>query len=166
MRRIALIAIALALVALHSLAVASEHESAIPNDCPVTLPSEPRFIPPAPHADTPADSGMFPIGTEALFTYINSDGRWRGITLSTGTRNKSFWYRKDSDWRDEYPYQLVITLQRLDADGPQVKSPRMTNAIMGEEYALLTMIELPTRGCWQITGNYKGDYLSFVVWND
>jgi hypothetical protein len=42
----------------------------------------------------------------------------------------------------------------------------VTNAIMGEEVAMLTMLELPERGCWEITGNYKDAYLSFVVWLD
>ena len=44
--------------------------------------------------------------------------------------------------------------------------PRVTNAIMGKEVAMLLMLELPQRGCWQVTGNYKSDYLSFVVWVD
>jgi hypothetical protein len=43
---------------------------------------------------------------------------------------------------------------------------RVNNAIMGEEWAMLTMVELPTRGCWEVSGNYKSDYLAFVVWVD
>jgi hypothetical protein len=42
--------------------------------------------------------------------------------------------------------------------------PRVTNAIFAGEAAMLLMLELPERGCWQVTGNYKSDYLSFVVW--
>ena len=138
----------------------------IPDYCPVTLPAEPRFVPPPPHKDLGANGGMFWHGTDALFTHIYSDGRWRGIKAASGTRNKSFWYRKDAKWLDEYPYQLVVTLKRLDADGPMLTVPRVTNAIMGKEVAMLIMLELPTRGCWQVTGNYKSDYLTFVVWVD
>jgi hypothetical protein len=29
--------------------------------------------------------------------------------------------------------------------------------------AMLTGIDIPTVGCWEITGDYKGDKLSFVV---
>jgi hypothetical protein len=107
---------------------------------------------------------MFWHGTDGLFTHLYSDGRWRGIKAASGTRNKSFWYRKDAKWLDEYPYQLVVTFKRLDADGPMHTVPRVTNAIMGKEVAMLLMLELPTRGCWQVTGNYKSDYLTFVVW--
>jgi len=141
-------------------------QTPIPDNCPVTLPTEPRFIPPAPQKDFGPNSGMFWHGTDALFTHIYSDGRWRGIKEATGTRNKSFWYRKDAKWIDEYPYQLVVTAKRLDVPGPMLTVPRVTNAIMGKEVAMLLMLELPQRGCWQVTGNYKSDYLSFVVWVD
>ena len=40
------------------------------------------------------------------------------------------------------------------------------NAIMGHEVAMLLMLELPERGCWQVTGNYKSDHLSWVTWVD
>jgi len=29
---------------------------------------------------------------------------------------------------------------------------------------MLTGIDTPTVGCWKITGDYKGEKLSFVVW--
>jgi len=44
--------------------------------------------------------------------------------------------------------------------------PRVNNAIMGKEVAMLLMLELPERGCWQVTGNYKSDHLSWVTWID
>ena len=141
-------------------------QTPIPDTCPVTLPSEPRFSPPEPQKDFGPDSVMFWHGTDALFTHVYADGRWRGIKDASGTRNKSFWYRKDTKWKDEYPYQLVVTAKRLDAEGPMLTVPRVTNATMGKEVAMLIMLELPQRGCWQVTGNYKSDYLSFVVWVD
>jgi hypothetical protein len=138
----------------------------IPDNCPVTLPSEPRFSPPAPHKDYKPDSGAFWHGSNALFVGLDSTGRWRGIKDAHGTRNKLFWYRKDAKWIDEYPYQLTVTAKRLDAAGPMLTVPRVTNAIMGKIEALLVMLQLPQRGCWEVTGNYKSDYLTFVVWVD
>jgi hypothetical protein len=46
--------------------------------------------------------------------------------------------------------------------------PRVTNILVGEkeEVAMLLMLELPERGCWEVTGNYKSDSLSYVVWVD
>jgi hypothetical protein len=137
----------------------------IPDYCPVTLPADSRFVPPPPHKDFGPDGGKFWHGTDALFTDLYSDGRWRGISEASGTRNKSAWFRKDAQWLDERPYQLVVTYKRLDADGPMFTVPRVTNAMLGT-VAMLIMLELPTQGCWQVTGNYKSDYLTFVVWVD
>jgi hypothetical protein len=159
-----LLATLLTFVALNARGDEAEAQEPIPDDCPVTLPTEPRFIPPVPYKDDELGGGMFWYGTDALFTHIYSDGRWRGLTSAKGTRNKSFWYRKDAEWLEESPYQLVVTAKRIDADGPMITFPRVTNAIMSKEVAMLLMVELPERGCWQVTGNYKSDYLSFVVW--
>jgi hypothetical protein len=30
--------------------------------------------------------------------------------------------------------------------------------------SIMTGIFIPTVGCWQITGDYKGDKLTFVIW--
>jgi hypothetical protein len=42
----------------------------------------------------------------------------------------------------------------------------VNNAIMGEGWAMLLMLELPSRGCWEVRANYKSDYVAFVVWVD
>ena len=138
----------------------------IPDSCPVTLPSEPRFIPSPPYNDPGPDAAAFWHGSDALFVTLYSDGRWRGITEAGKTRDKLFWFRKDAKWLGEYPYPLLVTARRLDADAPMLTVPRVTNAIMGRIESLLVMLELPTGGCWQVTGNYKSDYLTFVVWVD
>lgn len=166
MRYAALALASFALVMLDGRAVAEE-QTPIPDDCPVTLPTEPLYVPPGQKAAEPG--GVFLYGTDALFTQIYSDGRWRGIKSESGTRNKSAWFRKDAEWGGERPYQLVVTVKRMDAKRPMLTVPRVTNMLVGkeqEEVAMLLMIELPERGCWEVTGNYKSDSLSFVVWLD
>lgn len=167
MRYAALAYASLALVILEGRANADDQKP-IPDDCPVTLPTEPLYVPPGQKAIEPG--GVFLYGTDALFTQmISSDGRWRGIKSATGTRNKSAWFRKDAEWREERPYQLVVTAKRIDAVGPMLTVARVTNMLVGkeqEEVAMLLMLELPERGCWEVTGNYKSDSLSFVVWVD
>jgi hypothetical protein len=57
----------------------------------------------------------------------------------------------------------------MDAKRPMLTVPRVTNMLVGkeqEEVAMPLMVELPERGCWEVTGNYKSDSLSFVVWVD
>jgi hypothetical protein len=149
-----------------SLAADAEEQGPIPDTCPVTLPIKPLFTPPPPQEPKEPGSAMFWYGSDALFTQIYADGRWRGIKSPSGTRNKSFWYRNPSGWRDDYPYQLLVTAHRLDAPGEWKNPGPVNSAIMGEEWAMLLMLELPSRGCWEVRANYKSDYVAFVVWVD
>ena len=74
--------------------------SDVPASCPVTLPSQPAFIPPGPYPQTaPNAPHTFWHGTSGLWTMLNSNGvysglasdskQWPGVTLM---RNKSFWW--------------------------------------------------------------------------
>jgi hypothetical protein len=159
-----LLATLLTLVALNARADDAEAQKPIPDDCPVTIPVEPRYIPPPPHK-APESGSMFLHGSDALYTQLYSDGRWHGLKSANGTRNKLFWYRKNAEWLEEFPYQLTVTAKRIDADEPMIAFPRVNNAVMGKEVAMLLALELRP-GCWEVTGNYKSDYLSFVVWVD
>jgi hypothetical protein len=29
---------------------------------------------------------------------------------------------------------------------------------------MLTVVDFPTAGCWEITGEYKGSDVTFVIW--
>lgn len=140
-------------------------ETAIPDSCPVTRSTpETRFTPPPPSRAFDTNSAMFWYGSDSLYTALYADGRWRGIASPTGTRNKSFWYRKNPEWLTETPYQLAVTYRKLGETGPMFTEPGVTNAIMGKEVAMLIMLELPTRGCWEVTASYKNAHVSFVTW--
>jgi len=143
----------------------SSADEQVPSDCPVTRPPDPPFVPPAPH---PAkETGRFWLGTNALWTSLADDGIWRGIVSPRGTRDKSWWWREgwepDTDWRAHDP-GLVITARRLDAEASPVQAPRVTNGELASGWAMLAMLEIPTSGCWEITGNYRSEQLSMVVW--
>lgn len=154
----------LPLAPLSQASAGDEPQAPIPDSCPVTRATpETRFTPPPPSRPFDKRLNMFWYGSDALYTSLYSDGRWRGITSATGTRNKSFWYRKDATWLNEDPYLLKVTYRQLSATGPMLTVPRVTNAIMGKEVAMLLMLEL-TRGCWEVTGSYKDAHLSFVTW--
>ena len=156
MRTAALITATLALSALHASAADPAGLSPIPEDCPVTLPTEPLYDPPGDEKPVDPERGIFLHGTDALFTQLASDGRWTGIKSATGTRNKSAWFRKDAEWREERPYQLVVTAKRIDADGPMITVPRVTNMLIGkeqEEVAMLLMLE--TSRAWLLGSDRK-----------
>jgi hypothetical protein len=62
--------------------------------------------------------------------------------------------------RDGNP-DLNVIARRLDGEAPPVLANEAHNAIGS---AMSDGIYLPTPGCWEITGEYKGQKLSFVVW--
>ena len=155
------------LLALTRAAIAGDEGSAIPDSCPVTrATAETRFSPPPPARPIDPGSSRFWYGTDALYTSIASDGRWRGLESPKGTRDKLFFYRKNAEWLMESPYQLKVTFRQLADTEPTFTVGRVTNAIMDKEIAMLIMLELPTRGCWEVTANYKNAHLSFVTWLD
>jgi hypothetical protein len=137
----------------------------VPSHCPVTRPPDPAFVPPAPYPEK--ETGRFWLGTKALWTSLSEDGIWSGIVSPSGTRNKFWWWREgwrfDTDFRANEP-GLIINARRIDGDASEVRAPRVTNAFEGKSSAMLLMLEIPTCGCWQITANYRSEYVSMVVW--
>ena len=77
---------------------------------------------------------------------------------------KTFWASVDYDYkREEYP-ELKVTGRRLDGDAPPLLTTDTTNAFPGPAPGMLVGVYVPTPGCWEITGEYKDQKLSFVVW--
>ncbi len=131
--------------------------------CPTTLPPTPAFVPPAPY-NTASIAGFW-YGTEALWIQLPVDGTWRGLPFDGKSYGqKIFWFSRDYDWHTSRQPDIVVTSRRLDADGPRFVLKTATNAILGSGMqAILTGAVLPTAGCWEITGHYRGAALTFVV---
>ena len=141
--------------------------SEVPDTCPVTKPSDHPFTPPAPYPSV----GSFWIGSEKLWTNITADGIWNGLGHyapdDSRLREKLFWWSEYYDWRAENPPELTITGERLDASAPPLTTDEHANAgwANDRDHAFMVAgIFIPTVGCWKITGRYKGEELSYVVW--
>ena len=141
-----------------------------PTTCPVTQPPSEPFVPPAPYR-TEHSERAFWLGSEKLWTKRPIDGLWYGLrTIDTDSgftheiyRDKVFWWRKGYDWRVENPPQLKVTGKRLDAPAPALYAGQTQPAFI-KIPAMVSGVDIPTVGCWEITGDYKSDKLSFVVW--
>jgi hypothetical protein len=140
-----------------------------PTSCPVTVPPATPFTPPAPY-EAGGDK-TFLLGTDKLWTVLRKSGVWYWAPHAPGHENevqplteKTFWVSKDFDWRNEYPPKLKVTGRRLDGVAPPLLTLQSTNAFPGPGAAMLSGVYVPTSGCWEITGEYKGEKLSFVVW--
>jgi hypothetical protein len=137
--------------------------------CPVTKPSLMAFIPPSPYpADLP--EGSFWFGTGKLWTNLPMGGIWKGLPhyeeKDPAFRNKLFWWHEGYDWRTETPPNLTVTGRRVDAQAPPLTTDEHANngwTNDSQHPFMVAGIFIPTLGCWQITGDYKGDRLTFVV---
>jgi hypothetical protein len=137
-----------------------------PKDCPITIPQEPPFTPPAPYSPTSPFPDDFWYGTNSLWTLVPRSGVWAGLPKdSQGYGQKVFWWREGYSWTEESEPEITVTAERLDASAPTFEASGGTNAYAGDiGSAMLTGVALPTLGCWRITGKYKDAELSFVVW--
>jgi hypothetical protein len=141
-----------------------------PATCPITQPPSERFVPPDPYP-TFHPTGTFWLGSEKLWTMRDTDGLWHGLRIIDADsgftheiyRDKVFWWRKGYDWRTENPPQFKVSGKRLDAPAPPLYADQAQPTFI-KIPAIGTGIDIPTVGCWEITGDYKGDKLTFVVW--
>ena len=137
-----------------------------PASCSITSQPGTAFTPPAPYpAMPPANyTGQFWYGTADLWTMLRIDGTWAGLQSNAGYTQKVFWWRQGYDASTEPAPELTVTGKRLDASAPPLVASNATNAVADFGQAMLVGVDIPTPGCWQITGHYKGHELSFVVW--
>jgi len=148
------------------------------DSCPVTKPPLMAFIPPSPYP-TELSAESFWFGTEKLWTELLMDGTWKGLPVWTAEeqaeneddsyrptgpafKNKLVWWHEGYDWRTDDP--LTVTGKRLDAPAPPLYG-RASNGWTNDSHHpfMVAGIFMPTLGCWQITGDYKGKRLTFVV---
>ena len=137
-----------------------------PADCPVTIRGSSSFEPPASFSlNLPLPSQFWFCSTD-LWTSLPTDGIWAELPKNPdGYTQKIFWWSDSFSIADEPEPVLVVFGERLDADAPPLKTYGATNASaadIGE--AMLTGVDFPTEGCWEVTGQYKKISLSFYVW--
>jgi TonB family protein len=151
-----------------SLAQKSGTMNRVPETCPVTKPLDRPLVPPPPYGAQPFNSSVFWYGTDRFWTQLPTNAIW-----SQG--EKTFWFRQDwsryrnhtgpDQWIPEKDAaKLKVTAKRLDgrAPLPEVLKGNSSHAAGGA--LLIGGINFPTPGCWEISGRYESDELSFVVW--
>lgn len=136
-----------------------------PASCPITVPQDPPFVPPAPY-DSLGFQGEFWYGSNSLWTAVRENGIWEALPHNPeGYTQKVFWWRDGYVWTEEPEPALIVTGERLDAPAPPLQASKATNAYAGDiGSAMLVGVDFPTLGCWKITGKYADSELSFVVW--
>ena len=137
-----------------------------PKDCPVTTIAKSDFQAPEPFAPSAPWKGIFWFGSSHLWTALNNDGVWYALPLNPdGYTQKIMWWSDSYSLPNEPEPALVVSGHRLDGESPELRFYGATNA-MGDDIgeAMLTGVEFPSLGCWEVKGKYKKGEISFVVW--
>jgi hypothetical protein len=138
------------------------------DSCPLTKPSDQPFVPPPPYpAKTPKSSFWF--GTDRLWTLLPADGTWKGLGHYTPTdptfRQKLLYWRQGYLPLSEAKSKLTVKGRRLDSPAPPLLVDKASNGgwKRRDQPFIVTGINFPTLGCWEITGRYEDDELTFVI---
>lgn len=136
--------------------------------CPVTRPSDPPFVPPQPYSPS-TGVNEFLYGSPALWTIV-----YPGWHVHSGGKLPFFSQGFVANKR-ERP-RLTVVARRLDGLGPLLWSALTGSGFTGgkvlEEMFMVTGIDIPSPGCWEIGAHYvdtSGDVhtvhtLSYKVW--
>ncbi|MDH5607256.1 MAG: hypothetical protein OEY93_10235 [Anaerolineae bacterium] len=125
--------------------------------CPVTAPSK-RFINPL--EDYPSH---FWYGTEALWTILPNDGIWRLSFGEEGFGQKTFWWGEELSREEEPSPDLRVLAKKINGN-EIIEGEKVTYGYHEKLRSfILVGLDFPTAGCWEITGRYREDSLSFVI---
>ena len=141
---------------------------AVPDACPVTKPSDRPFVPPPPHPAKPSEGGFW-FGSDRLWTGLPVNGTWTGLPHYTPNdptfRQKLFFWRQGYDAQAEGQSKLTVSGRRIDSSAPPLLTDQTSSCSwQGDQSFIVTGINFPTTGCWEITGRYDNDEVTFVVW--
>jgi hypothetical protein len=159
----------LCLLSLSSPAISQDRQTpAVPKTCSVTKPASQPFVPPLPYPAKPS-RGQFWFGNDRLWTALPETGAWIGLghyTPSDPTfRQKLFFWRQRYDVHGETQAKLTVSGRRIDAPAQPLQTDGPgTGSWTADDQFLVTGINFPTIGCWEITGRYENDEVTFVVW--
>jgi hypothetical protein len=145
-----------------ALASASQQQDPVKKEvseaCPVTKPPAQPFVPPPPYWTDHGPDGFW-YGAESLWTLLGVRGTWKG-----GYRTKLTYWRRGFDWRREPEPNLIVIAKRLDREAPPVAADTAHAVfVTTERPGMMTGIEIPSMGCWEVTAQYGRNRLSFVV---
>lgn len=127
-------------------------------DCPVSIP-ETKLL--GHLAPSPLDW----FGSDSLAVRLPSDGVWRGTGPERDFFDKLFWLV--AGFRSGLEDEFTIAGRRLDGGGSSLEPIVSGVTHAGHDDfggpAVLTGLGFPTPGCWEVTGSFQGQQLTFVV---
>jgi hypothetical protein len=102
-------------------------------------------------------------GSEALAVQLPPDGTWPTTAQGALIAVKLFWW--SAGYKPGTESKLSVTLKELTGAPVTAAVSPPTNAYAESlgGWTMLTGIDFPNAGCWEVTGRYLGQELKFVV---
>jgi len=138
--------------------------------CPLTQPPATHFVPPEPYPPQVPYEGFFWYGSADLWTMLPTAGVWENLAFHTDADGQHYfqkvlWWRQGYDYRTEPQPVLSVSAVNLSNANDAIQTADTTNMYHPDiESAMLTGLEFPSPGCWQITALNHSQQLRFVVW--
>lgn len=141
-----------------------------PDWCPVTVSGVLAFTPlaDAPEGPPPVSDEVW-YGTPDLWTLINPEGEVNSKRWLEGDR--TFWWSQN--FSPDNPGEVSVTAEQVNGSASAVQASETAGTgfnpfMLQPTHESVTMIgiELPESGCWELTAEYKGSTLSYVIWTD
>lgn len=131
--------------------------------CQMTNAPSPPFVPPNPYWQS-THHDEFWYGSTALWTRLGRNIWKMPHDEEAGLVTKLTWWSQGFDWRKEPLPPLFVTGKRLDRDAPVISASNAQSVFVTTTHpAMMVGMDIPTEGCWEITGHYRETSLSFVV---
>jgi hypothetical protein len=128
-------------------------------------------VPPAPYNASPL-SGGFLLGSASLWTFVNTYDLSPDRSRPDGPPYafKLVYWHPGLNWHHtDETNNLTVVARRLDASyTPIVFTHRAgmvghLSAESPDEVAMMTGLDLPSGGCWEIAADFKGERLNYVI---
>ena len=102
-------------------------------------------------------------GTESFAVQLPLGGTWPTTAPGAQIAVKLFWW--SAGFKPGMESNLSVALKELSGAPVNAVVSRATNAHAASlgGWTMLSGIDFPTAGCWEITGRYLGQELKFVV---
>lgn len=123
--------------------------------CPRTIGADKVFQGPWPQSGT-----WF--GSDALAVMLPDNGIWPTTVEGHLIAVKLFWF--SAGFEPGMERDFVGRIERLDGGPDDASISPPTNAgLSNDVWTILTGLDFKSAGCWQITDEYRGQSLAFVV---
>jgi len=126
--------------------------------CPVSIPNTLLLGQNAP-------SQLQWYGSDTMAAALPRDGVWRGMGPERNYANKLFWLVAAFEPGLESEFSLTGHLLNSDDSMAAPIVSGVTNAHHQSfgGWTVLTGLGFPSKGCWEVTGSFRGQQLTFVV---